>query len=127
MFYHLVLSAAERWSIVSFKIAYHLVQASATFEFQSLPSVKTDLMWLGSNAEPDGFFADIQFADGISFDIFEKFKLNCRIIFITSYYDFVIRAFKVNGIVYLLKPVEWTDLIKSKEKTKCRNQKLQLI
>jgi two-component system, LytTR family, response regulator LytT len=88
-----------------------------------LPSVKTALNWFAENAEPDVVFADIQLADGVSFEIFEKFKLNCPIIFITSYNEFAIRAFKVNGIDYLLKPVEPIELQKAIEKAKSINQK----
>jgi two-component system, LytTR family, response regulator LytT len=78
-----------------------------------LPSVKTALRWLGENAEPDLVFADIQLADGVSFEIFDKFQLNCPIIFTTSYNEYAIRAFKVNGIDYLLKPVEPEELAKA--------------
>ncbi|GAB3505185.1 LytR/AlgR family response regulator transcription factor [Emticicia fontis] len=78
-----------------------------------LPSVKTALRWLGENAEPDLVFADIQLADGVSFEIFDKFQLSCPIIFTTSYNEYAIRAFKVNGIDYLLKPVEPEELAKA--------------
>ena len=88
-----------------------------------LPSVKTALNWFAENAEPDVVFADIQLADGVSFEIFERFQLNCPIIFITSYNEFAIRAFKVNGIDYLLKPVEPTDLQQAIEKAKNINHK----
>ena len=83
-----------------------------------LPSVKTALNWFGENAEPDVVFADIQLADGVSFEIFEKFPISCPIIFITSYNEYAIRAFKVNGIDYLLKPVEPDELKKAIEKAK---------
>ena len=62
-----------------------------------LPSVKTALKWFAENAEPDVVFADIQLADGVSFEIFEKFPLSCPIIFITSYNEYAIRAFWFNG------------------------------
>ncbi len=88
-----------------------------------LPSVKTAINWFGENAEPDVVFADIQLADGVSFEIFEKFQLNCPIIFITSYNEFAIQAFKVNGIDYLLKPVEPEDLEKAIEKARNINKK----
>ncbi|RFS14952.1 LytTR family DNA-binding domain-containing protein [Emticicia sp. C21] len=88
-----------------------------------LPSVKTAVNWFSENAEPDVVFADIQLADGVSFEIFERFKLSCPIIFITSYNEFAIRAFKVNGIDYLLKPVEPVDLQNAIEKAKSINQK----
>ncbi|TAG17224.1 MAG: DNA-binding response regulator [Cytophagia bacterium] len=89
-----------------------------------LPSVKTALNWFANNAEPDVVFADIQLADGVSFEIFEKFKLTCPIIFITSYNEYAIKAFKVNGIDYLLKPVEPEDLEKAIEKAKKINKNL---
>ena len=87
-----------------------------------LPSVKTALKWLGENTEPDMIFADIQLADGVSFEIFEKLQLSCPIIFITSYNEYAIRAFKVNGIDYLLKPVEPEELRKAIEKAKKINK-----
>ncbi len=89
-----------------------------------LPSVKTALNWFANNAEPDVVFADIQLADGVSFEIFERFKLTCPIIFITSYNEYAIKAFKVNGIDYLLKPVEPEDLEKAIEKAKKVNKNL---
>ncbi|AKD54210.1 LytR/AlgR family response regulator transcription factor [Spirosoma radiotolerans] len=76
-------------------------------------SVKTALRWFAENAEPDLIFADIQLADGISFTIFEKFQLTCPIIFTTAYNEYAIQAFKVNGIDYLLKPVDWDELRKA--------------
>ncbi|WP_266364816.1 LytR/AlgR family response regulator transcription factor [Tellurirhabdus rosea] len=77
---------------------------------QTLPSVKTALRWFGENAEPDVVFADIQLGDGVSFEIFQQYKLSCPIIFVTSYNEYAIQAFKVNGIDYLLKPVDPNDL-----------------
>ncbi len=83
-----------------------------------LPSVKTALKWFGQNTEPDMIFADIQLADGVSFEIFEEFPISCPIVFTTSYNEYAIRAFKVNGIDYLLKPVEPEELEKAIEKAK---------
>lgn len=73
-------------------------------------SIKTALRWFAENAEPDVIFADIQLADGISFTIFDKFKISCPIIFTTAYNEYAIQAFKVNGIDYLLKPVDLDEL-----------------
>ena len=70
-----------------------------------LPSVKTSNKWFMENAEPDIIFADIQLSDGTSFEIFERYNFSCPVIFTTAYDDYAIRAFKVNGIDYLLKPV----------------------
>lgn len=80
---------------------------------EMLPSIKTASRWLMENAEPDLVFADIQLSDGVSFEIFERYELKCPIIFTTAYDEYAIRAFKVNGIDYLLKPVNAADLEKA--------------
>ncbi len=84
-----------------------------------LPSLKTAKKWFMQHAEPDLLFMDIQLSDGVSFELFEHFKLNCPVIFTTAYDEYAIRAFKVNGIDYLLKPIDETDLQKAIDK--CRN------
>lgn len=83
-----------------------------------LPSLKTARRWFGENAEPDLLFMDIQLSDGVSFDIFKDFSLKCPVIFTTAYDEYAIRAFKVNGVDYLLKPVNETDLAAAIDK--CR-------
>src|SRR5215207_4680413 len=75
-----------------------------------LPSLKTARRWLGENAEPDLLFMDIQLSDGVSFDIFNDFQLKCPVIFTTAYDEYAIRAFRVNGVDYLLKPVKESEL-----------------
>ncbi|MEJ8842513.1 LytTR family DNA-binding domain-containing protein [Lacibacter sp. H375] len=85
---------------------------------QVLPSLKTARKWFGENAEPDLLFMDIQLSDGVSFDIFNDFSLKCPIIFTTAYDEYAIRAFKVNGVDYLLKPVKENELIAAIDK--CR-------
>ena len=86
---------------------------------ETLPSLKTSRKWFMENAEPDLIFADIQLSDGVSFELFERFELSCPVIFTTAYDEYAIRAFKVNGIDYLLKPVDIDELQKAIEK--CRN------
>lgn len=83
-----------------------------------LPSLKTAKRWLAENAEPDLMFMDIQLSDGVSFDIFNDFSLKCPVIFTTAYDEYAIRAFKVNGVDYLLKPVKETELTAAIDK--CR-------
>ena len=83
-----------------------------------LPSLKTARKWLGENAEPDLMFMDIQLSDGVSFDIFNDFSLKCPVIFTTAYDEYAIRAFKVNGVDYLLKPVKEAELTTAIDK--CR-------
>lgn len=71
-----------------------------------LDSVKTSIAWFNENPVPDLAFFDIQLADGLSFEIFEKAKVLCPVIFTTAYDAYALRAFKVNSIDYLLKPVD---------------------
>jgi DNA-binding LytR/AlgR family response regulator len=73
-------------------------------------SVKRSVEWFTSNEKPDLVFMDIQLADGLSFDIFDEIKIEVPVIFITAYQEYAIRAFKVNSVDYLLKPVSEEDL-----------------
>lgn len=75
-----------------------------------LSSVESSKKWFADNPPPDLIVSDIQLSDGISFDIFEKIHLTCPIIFTTAYDDYAIRAFKLNSIDYLLKPVDGVEL-----------------
>ncbi len=83
-----------------------------------LPSLKTAKKWFADNAEPDLLFMDIQLSDGISFEIFNHFELKCPVIFTTAYDEFAVQAFKVNGVDYLLKPVNEDELLKAINKCK---------
>ncbi len=62
--------------------------------------------WIKSNPSPDLVFLDIHLADGLSFEIFEDVELDAPIIFTTAYDQYAIRAFKLNSVDYLLKPIE---------------------
>ncbi len=53
---------------------------------------------------------DIQLADGLSFEIFERVNVTCPVIFTTAYEEYAIRAFKVNSVDYLLKPIAYNEL-----------------
>lgn len=109
----------EDEKLVAREFAHKLAQVDAQIQLiDTLPSVKTALHWFDQHAEPDLVFADIQLADGVSFDIFAQYKLRCPIIFITSYNEYAIQAFKVNGIDYLLKPVDLPDLNRAVEKAR---------
>ena len=77
---------------------------------ETLPSLKTAKKWFMQNAEPDILFMDIQLSDGVSFELFEQYQLSCPVIFTTAYDEYAIRAFKVNGVDYLLKPIDENDL-----------------
>lgn len=74
--------------------------------------------WLTQNATPDVIFSDIRLLDGLCFETFEKVKVKCPVIFTTAYDQYAIRAFAVNSIDYLLKPVEADKLRASIDKLK---------
>ncbi|HFA51487.1 MAG TPA: response regulator transcription factor [Bacteroidetes bacterium] len=75
-----------------------------------LDSVREAVEWFGNNPAPDLAFFDIQLADGLSFDIFEKTEVPCPVIFTTAYDKYALKAFKVHSIDYLLKPVGAEEL-----------------
>lgn len=76
----------------------------------TLESVSQSLSWFQSQPAPDLILSDIQLGDGISFQIFEKIPPPCPVIFTTSYDEYAIRAFKIQSIDYLLKPVKPEEL-----------------
>jgi DNA-binding LytR/AlgR family response regulator len=83
-----------------------------------LPSLKTARKWFLQNPEPDLIFMDIQLNDGVSFELFDSYTINCPVIFTTAYDEYAIRAFKVNSIDYLLKPVNTEALKKAIDKSR---------
>ncbi|GLU55883.1 LytR/AlgR family response regulator transcription factor [Dyadobacter frigoris] len=78
--------------------------------FGNLDTVTSAVEWLNNNPQPDLIFLDIQLADGISFEIFEHVKVTSPIIFCTAFDQYAIKAFKLNSIDYLLKPVDPEEL-----------------
>jgi DNA-binding LytR/AlgR family response regulator len=74
-----------------------------------LASVTEAKAWLATNTEPDLILSDIQLSDGIALDIFDT-AICCPIIFTTAFNEYAIRAFKLNSIDYLLKPIDKEDL-----------------
>ncbi len=79
-------------------------------------SVEASVTYLGSCKDVDLIFMDIQLADGLSFDIFEKVKVSTPVIFTTAFDQYTLKAFKVNSIDYLLKPIDEQELHLSLEK-----------
>jgi two-component system LytT family response regulator len=75
-----------------------------------LETVQDVVSWVNRNESPDLAFFDIQLADGLSFEIFEKVNLSFPVIFTTAYNEYALRAFKVNSIDYLLKPINKNEL-----------------
>lgn len=79
----------------------------------SLTSAKD---WLTGKPAPDLIFSDIQLGDGIIFDLFKAVAISCPVIFCTAYDEYLLQAFKSNGIDYLLKPIDEAELKRSFEK-----------
>ena len=77
---------------------------------QMLHSVEESLNWLQNNEHPDLIFLDIQLSDGLSFEIFEEIEVKSAIIFTTAYDEYALKAFKLNSIDYLLKPIDDEEL-----------------
>ncbi len=82
-----------------------------------LESVKRTVEWLQNN-QADLIFLDIHLADDLSFKIFEQIKVTTPVIFTTAYDKYALKAFKVNSIDYLLKPIDEEELAASIEKFK---------
>src|SRR6478672_3787732 len=81
-------------------------------------SIKSTVNWLQNNPSPDLILMDIELADGQSFEIFNQVQVKSPVIFITSYDEYALKAFKVNSVDYLLKPVQKEDLHAALDKFK---------
>lgn len=77
-----------------------------------LTSIESSVAWLKAN-KADLIFLDIQLTDGLSFSIFERVRIKTPVIFITAYDQYAIKAFELNSISYLLKPIKKQELEKS--------------
>ncbi len=78
-----------------------------------LESVSSAVQWFKENPQPDLLMLDIQLADGLSFDIIKKVRIESFVIFTTAYDEYAIKAFELNSVDYLLKPVDRTKLQKA--------------
>ena len=76
----------------------------------ALSSIEAAVEWLQAHPSPDVILMDIHLADGSSFDIFEKVDIPAPVIFATAYDEYALKAFKVNAIDYLLKPIKQQEL-----------------
>lgn len=82
-----------------------------------IDSVKSAVRWFQQNSV-DLIFMDIQLADGLSFEIFEQHTVQVPVIFTTAYNEYALKAFKVNSIDYILKPVDKDELASAIKKFK---------
>ncbi|MDX2191280.1 MAG: LytTR family DNA-binding domain-containing protein [Bacteroidota bacterium] len=83
-----------------------------------LDSIETAVTWFKNNVQPDLAFMDIELADGQSFEIFNQVHITCPVIFATAYDEYALKAFEVNSIDYLLKPIEEQALNRALNKFK---------
>ncbi len=90
---------------------------SSTEISEKLTSVEQSIKYLKQN-KPDLIFLDIQLEDGLSFSIFEKVEVNVPVIFTTAYDQYAVKAFKLNSVDYLLKPIKKEELRESLNKYK---------
>jgi DNA-binding LytR/AlgR family response regulator len=75
-----------------------------------IPTIEEAVIWFSNQPMPDLLFLDIQLSDGLSFEIFDQVDIRCPVIFTTAYEEYALKAFKVNSIDYLLKPLHASDL-----------------
>ena len=81
-----------------------------------LHSVEESIQWFLQNEHPDLILLDIQLSDGLSFEIFKEVLVESNIIFTTAYDEYALKAFKLNSIDYLLKPIDREELYNAIEK-----------
>jgi DNA-binding LytR/AlgR family response regulator len=93
------------------KLQKTLASAAANAEIVgTTDSIKSSVEWLQQNPPPDLILMDIELADGQSFEIFNLTEVKSPVIFTTSYDEYALKAFKVNSVDYLLKPVQKEEL-----------------
>ncbi|HIY69618.1 MAG TPA: LytTR family DNA-binding domain-containing protein [Candidatus Alistipes intestinigallinarum] len=94
-----------------------LARLRPAWEIEVLPgSVEEAVQWFAVNPHPDLLFLDIQLADGTSFDLLSQVRPSSAEIFTTAYDEYAVRAFSVNSIDYILKPVDEERLAESIER-----------
>jgi len=81
-----------------------------------LESITETVEWFSNNPQPEIIFMDIHLADGSAFEIFNQIQIKCPVIFTTAYDEYALKAFKVNSIDYLLKPVNFESVRGSLDK-----------
>ncbi|MBN2349770.1 MAG: response regulator transcription factor [Bacteroidales bacterium] len=86
-------------------------------------SVESTINWFQNNPAPELIFMDIQLDDGLCFELFELMKLDIPVIFTTAYDEYMLSAFKVNSVDYLLKPIEESALRNAIDKFKSLHYK----
>ena len=90
-----------------------------------LETIEDSVAWFEENPMPDLVFMDIHLADGSSFAIFEQVDITCLVVFTTAYDEYALKAFEVNCIDYLLKPISKDDLERAMRKYHMMDQREQ--
>lgn len=120
----IVIIEDEKPNALRLKNLLHEISPAITV-LEMIDTVEAGVEWFGRNPHPDVALMDVRLADGLSFDIFARVQLSCPVIFTTAYDEYAIRAFKVNSIDYLLKPIEKYDLQQALEKAGRQQQQSQ--
>lgn len=99
------------------RLAQAVLRVDASCEIvAALATVDEALAWLASNPAPELVLADVQLADGLSFEIFERHDTPIPVVFCTAFDQYVLDAMATNGIDYLLKPVRDDALARALDK-----------
>ena len=94
-----------------------LLQLDDTIEVMAiLDSVETAVPWFASHQQPDLIFSDIQLADGVCFDLYRQVTITSPIVFCTAFDEYLMKAFDMNAVSYLLKPITIEKLEKALDK-----------
>jgi two-component system, LytTR family, response regulator LytT len=107
----------EDEEITSQALTEYIKNYDATYDIvATLRSIKDALAWFAHNAMPDLIFSDIELLDGNVFTFYERTPISCPIIFTTAYDNFLLKAFQINGIAYILKPFGYPQVSESFDK-----------
>lgn len=105
----IIIVEDEKAAVRNLKALLQEVKPDAEVE-GTLDSITAVLDWFSTHPMPDMLFLDIHLADGSAFEIFDHLDITCPIVFTTAYDEYALRAFKVNSIDYLLKPIGREDI-----------------
>lgn len=109
----------EDETLASEKLENMLGEIDPTLEVtHTLKSIESALEWFATNAAPDLVISDIRLLDGLSFEIFRQLDYKGPVVFTTAYDQYAMKAFEVNSVDYLLKPVQKEKLMQSLDKLK---------
>lgn len=108
-------------------LIYHLGQIDPSIEVDMvIDTVSGGIDYFKEARDIELAFFDIHLADSISFDIFKEVEIKTPVIFTTAYDEYALKAFKVNSIDYLLKPIDEDELRESIERFKSLNRNVRM-